>query len=84
MSDFEQLPDDVRFEKQPGNWYKLFIDGKRVEIGCFATSKDAFKRYFLRKYGVNLRTEKRIKKNYKEFTIKKDSKNSNTYIKIFI
>lgn len=79
MSQFEDLPKDVYFEKQPSNWYKLFIDGKEVNMTGWAHWKIAFRRYFKRKYNVDLRTDKRIRKNYQEFSIKKVSKN--TYIK---
>lgn len=76
---FEDLPNDVYFERTTAKFYRLFVNGNRVNITGFACDKWAFRNYFKNKYGVDLRTDPRIKKNYKEFTTKKI--NANTYIK---
>ncbi|MEK6882867.1 MAG: hypothetical protein AABY22_24805 [Nanoarchaeota archaeon] len=48
-------------------FYELFIDGEKINFLCYP-SKRVMKRYLKMAYGIDLRTDKRVIKNYKEFT----------------
>lgn len=56
----------MRVQKMPGSWYKLFIDGKQKELPYFGTSKRSLTRFLKKEYDIDLRTDKRIQKNYVE------------------
>lgn len=47
-------------------YYNVFIDGKKIECYC-SSSKRYWTRYLKKRFGIDLRTDPRISKNYKEF-----------------
>ena len=62
----------IHVEKMPAGYYNLYLDGKKIWFS-FSLQKKSLERYLKRNYDVDLRTDPRITKNYKEFTTRKIS-----------
>lgn len=51
-------------------YYELFINGVKKDF-IYGSSKKFMERYLKRTYGIDLRTDPRVIKNYKETTTRK-------------
>ncbi|MES2287518.1 MAG: hypothetical protein V4547_17620 [Bacteroidota bacterium] len=69
---------EVIFNGGPKTW-NLLIDGK-CPLNSFQRGKDYIKHYLKKNYGIDLLTDKNIKRNYIEYQTKKvAAKNGKIY-----
>lgn len=60
----------IHLVKMPAGYYNLFLNGKKKNF-IYGSSKKFMERFLKRTYRIDLRTDPRVIKNFKEFTIKK-------------
>jgi hypothetical protein len=80
----DNLP-EITVDYNSRKLYDLFIDGKKIDYS-FYHDKRGLTRYLKRKYDIDLRTDKRIIKNYKEYktTLIQDKNGVKTYVKTLL
>jgi hypothetical protein len=73
---------EIIVEYTSQKYYNLFLDGVKTDYG-FYHSKKGLERYLKRRFDIDLRTDGRIIKNYKEYTTRKisEKKGQAYYIK---
>ncbi len=62
----QELP-HIEVRLVPQKYYNLYINGVKREF-IYGHSKKFMERYLKKTYGIDLRTDPRISKNFKEYT----------------